>query len=115
MNSMRQYTNRKQTAKLIELGFERPKFEVETQLVSIHGKPIGTATIIGDYSIGELIEMLQTVKHSCLLIYNLGFDHRKVVFKKLKGRWEYKYRGIGDELIDLLFDAILKLKEDGVI
>ena len=55
---MRQTTLPEQTAKLIELGFERPKFEIETQLCNIKGQPLRAATIVGDYSIGELIEML---------------------------------------------------------
>lgn len=55
---MRQHTTPEQTAKLIELGFEKPKFEIETQLCNIKGQPLRAATIIGDYSIGELIEML---------------------------------------------------------
>ncbi len=104
---MKQYTSLEQTAKLIELGFEKPKGLCLSNTVDI--MPICR------YSIGELIEMLQTVNHSCLLIYNLGFDQHKVIFKKLNGRWEYKYREIGEELIDLLFNAIVKLKDDGVI
>lgn len=103
---MKQYTTPEQTAKLIELGFV-PKTKLPFEVAN---DELGYT-----YSIGELIEMLQTVKHSCLLIYNLGFDQRKVVFKKLNGRWEYKYREIGDELIDLLFNAIVNLKEEGVI
>ena len=55
---MRQYTNESQTAKLIELGFDKPKFEIETQMCNVKGQPLRVATIVGDYSIGELIEML---------------------------------------------------------
>lgn len=55
---MKLYTTSDQTAKLIELGFDRPKFEIETQLCNIKGQPLRAATIVGAYSIGELIEML---------------------------------------------------------
>ena len=55
---MKQDLSSEQTAKLIELGFEKPKFEIETQLCNIKGQPMRAATIVGDYSIGELIEML---------------------------------------------------------
>ena len=107
---MKQYTTQDQTTKLIELGFEKPSSIASVE--PIYG--MGGISVAKAYNIGELIQMLQTVKHSCLLIYNLGFGH-KVLFKKLNGRWEYQYREIGEELIDLLFNAIVKLKEEGVI
>lgn len=37
---MKQYTTPEQTAELIELGFERPKFEVETQMCNMKGQPL---------------------------------------------------------------------------
>ena len=60
---MKQYTTTEQTAKLIELGFEKPK---NTQYIqrakarNLHSPFIefGEPEFEGSYSIGELIEML---------------------------------------------------------
>ena len=116
---MKQYTTPEQTAKLIELGFEKPKFEIETQLCNIKGQPLRAAIIVGDYSIGELIEMLPEVTcrsnnddiHYYLTIYNAAME------------WNIAYRDgddelcciFADELVDALYDMILRLKEEGVI
>lgn len=107
---MRQTTLPEQTAKLIELGFEKPKFEIETQLCNIKGQPLRAATIAGDYSIGELIEILPPrYNHEDLEI------NRDWRFE----RWLVFYRGddttAATELIDALYDMIIKLKEEGVI
>ena len=56
---MRQYTNESQTAKLIELGFEKPKNERWVLDVANESTPsIQNIVKKQDYSIGELIEML---------------------------------------------------------
>lgn len=106
---MKQYTTPKQTAKLIELGFEKPKFEVETQMCNVKGQPLRVATIVGDYSIGELIEMLP--EFSC--IYDLTNMHT------MKRCWHVGHVSTlnvsADELIDALYDMVVKLKEEGVI
>lgn len=100
---MKHYTSIEQTAKLIELGFDRPKFEIETQLCNIKGGPLRAATIVGDYSIGELIEMLGVHLSS---IYYIGIVW-SVCAKGLERRSE--------ELIDALYDMIVELKKEGVI
>lgn len=100
---MRQYTTPEQTSKLIELGFEKPKFEIETQLCNMKGQPLRAATIVGDYSIGELIEMLGVHLSS---IYYIGIE------------WFVNAEGIEcrrEELVDALYDMIVKLKAEGVI
>lgn len=107
---MKQYTTPEQTTKLMELGFEKPKFEIETQLCNIKGQPLRAATIVGDYSIGELIEMLPPrYNHEDLEI------NRDWRFE----RWLVFYRGddttAATELIDALYAMILQLKEEGVI
>ena len=110
---MKQYTNESQTAKLIELGFEKPKsvshckMDLDMQIIPYR-----------DYSIGELIEMLPDVveledsgEYATLQMY---FD----LFN-----WIIEYTGVEKtgyatsaiELIDALYDMILKLKEEGVI
>lgn len=56
---MKQYLNREQTAKLIELGFEKPKNERWVLDVANESTPsIQNVVKRQDYSIGELIEML---------------------------------------------------------
>ena len=101
---MRQYTTPEQTAKLIELGFEKPKMAAPA-LKWVDGEP----TFEPQYTIGELIEMLP--EFSC--IYDLTNMHT------MKRCW---YVGqvsslnvSADELIDALYDMIVKLKEEGVI
>jgi hypothetical protein len=106
---MRQYTTPEQTAKLIELGFPRPKFEIEAQITDIHGRPQRPATIIGDYSIGELIEMLP---HNEDTPHQLSCDDMEWVVQ-----WDSGFicQTVAVELIDALFDMVVKLKEEGVI
>lgn len=53
---MKQYTTPKQTAKLIELGAEKPKSVEKVTYIEQYGCGYETA-----YSIGELIEMLPEV------------------------------------------------------
>ena len=106
---MRQYTTPEQTAKLIELGFEKPKSEVKAEQAGDY------AWYNPAYSIGELIEMLMAIKAVRLCIDN-EYDHRSLIVKRLlDGKWDILYGNVGQELVDLLFDAILKLKEEGVI
>lgn len=111
---MKQYTTPDQTAKLIELGFDRPKFEIETQLCNIKGQPLRAATIVGDYSIGELIEMLPPyITHG-----DRGFVSYLSIAPYVQG-WKMAYTHIyimlDGELVDALYYMIVKLKEEGVI
>jgi hypothetical protein len=56
---MKQYTTNEQTAKLIELGFEKPKNERWVLDVANESSPsIQNVVKRQDFSIGELIEML---------------------------------------------------------
>lgn len=93
---MKQFTTPEQTAKLIELGFEKPK--------SSHRYWRGNELIINNnYSVSELIEMLGVHLSS---IYYIGIE------------WFVNAEGIErrkDELIDAIYDMIVKLKEEGVI
>ncbi len=125
---MKQYTTPEQTSKLIELGFEKPKsiggykpklsVEYEGEQVSRVDVSEDTDSPIYAYSIGKLIEMLpQTIKN----YYDLS------IFSTLQG-WRVLYGMIGDgdmwsveyelyrkELIDALYDMIVKLKEEKLI
>ena len=114
---MKQYTSNDQTAKLIELGFDRPKNRVIKQLLDRSTDSWITIGEEGDYFIGELIEMLPDVieledsEYATLQMY---FD----VFN-----WVIEYTGVEKteyatsaiELIDALCDMLVKLKEERVI
>lgn len=96
---MKQYTNEIQTAKLIELGFEKPKLAAPA-LKWVDGEP----TFEPQYTIGELIEMLDGVSELEITRYGSGWE----VVDELRAF-------TGEELIDSLFDMIVKLKDEGVI
>ena len=116
---MKQYTNSEQTAKLIELGFEGsksiryPKNEEEAERVD------SIDFLISDYSIGELIEMLPEV----LAPSNNDDWEMPLSISTDSFMWTVEYDG-GDfipyeaasvELVDALYDMVIKLKEEGVI
>ena len=116
---MKQYTTPEQTAKLIELGFEKPKsisgycqrgpYEYDAENNTKMVVYDDTQYPIYAYSIGELIEMLP--EFSC--IYDLTNMHT------MKRCWYVGHvstLNVGaDELIDALYDMIVKLKEKEVI
>ena len=109
---MKQYTNELQTAKLIELGFEKPK---NTQYIqrakarNLHSPFIefGEPEFEGSYTIGELIEMLDKVGVTTYIRFG---GARAISLSNNKGR-----EMLGGQLIDLLFVMIVELKEEGVI
>ena len=108
---MKQYTTTEQTAKLMELGFEKP---------TMKNIPMPEGVVNEEwYSIGELIEMLPRVYIKCEIIYVLNIE----AWENHKG-WDVQYfDGIdtiahytpANELIDALWIMIVKLKEEGVI
>lgn len=107
---MKQYLNETQTAKLIELGFEKPK--------GSHSYWRGNELVINiNYSIGELFEMLpmdinNDGRFESLLIH-LNY-HRWVV--KYSGFFiEPTYQSCREELIDALYNMIIELKGEGMI
>lgn len=104
---MKQYLDQQQTAKLIELGFENPKNIVEDELYS---------DIDFAYSIGELIEMLpielEDVGINTTLTIHFDNNIANVEYIGVLG---IEYSIIKEELIDALYDMLVKLKEEGVI
>ena len=101
--TMKQYTTSEQTAKLIELGLEKPKGLAGAEPSS--GKWVRQA-----YSIGELVEMLPKTYDSEGL--SIGWHYMADV-------WIVRYPKMilihKEELVDALYDMIVKLKEEGVI
>jgi hypothetical protein len=106
--AMRQYTNEIQTAKLIELGFEKPCSIASVE--PIYG--MGGISVAKAYSIGELIEMLPMEDRA---------GERSMVYDGLEWvvNWDNDDGTINQvaatELIDALYDMVIKLKEKGVI
>lgn len=121
---MKQYLTPEQTAKLIELGFEKPKsissIKVTGNIITTADDLIGEPSsvmggkITANYSIGELIEMLPKIHPSyhdpyCL---DIGFDTVNWVVG-------YTYDGgymevaTSYELIDTLYELILYLNQEG--
>lgn len=99
---MKQYLSSEQTAKLIELGFEKPKsyHDIEWDGTEAYDYQL-------DYSIGELIEMLDKVGVTTSIRFG---GARAISLSNNKGR-----EMLGGQLIDLLFVMIIELKEEGVI
>lgn len=104
---MKQYLTPEQTAKLIELGFEKPKMAAPA-LKWVDGEP----TFEPQYTIGELIEMLPPIidEYSSQVIS--GGGTWSVHYKRI---FESRYDTSAKELIDALYDMIVKLKEKGVL
>ena len=115
---MKLYTNESQTAKLIELGLEKPKsiggykpkfsVEYEGEQVSRVDVSEDTDSPIYAYSIGELISFLpddrvsnKRLEFDCFHWF-VDWDH----FDKI-------YQTIQVELVDALYDMCVKFKEEG--
>lgn len=123
---MKQYLSKEQTAKLIELGFGKPKSissikvtgDIITTAEDLIGEPSSVmgGKINANYSIGELIEMLP-------ISFETDNDDTSWLEIEAGAVWSVSYSSLEfidydcerKELIDALFDMIVKLKKDGVI
>lgn len=113
---MKQNTTPEQTAKLIALGFDKPKSSVECELPKGDWR-IGAVGIRKAYSIGELLSFLPNDfrdKNKNL--------HTLSIYTGELGTWEINYIGFESrirtceyEFIDAAFEMCVKLKEEGVI
>lgn len=109
---MKQYTSPEQTAKLIELGFEKPSSIASVE--PIYG--MGGISVAKAYSIGELIEMLGV--HSSKRIRYVATKRAWIVDVDVLGKSGCAkcYRGVYHaEFVDALYAMIIKLKKKGVI
>lgn len=112
---MKQYTTPDQTAKLIELGFEKPKMAAPA-LKWVDGEP----TFEPQYTIGELIEMLPTrIESEVTDEYDSETAYLNIeegwVISYFNGWCTVEKYTRATELIDALYDMCVKLKEEGVI
>ena len=114
---MKQYTTTEQTAKLIELGFERPFRNEYLHIVEEYGYAVNKER---NFSIGELIDILPTKIESEVTD---EYDS-ETVYLKIEEGWTISYFNgwctvekytQATELIDALYDMLVRLKEEGVI
>lgn len=139
---MKQYTNESQTAKLIELGFEKPKSiwalscNCPSDKQLSYESSLGLTIIVEErftpeyaYSIGELIEMLpKEIEHPVWFgkkkIEEIGWWKLRIDSMGKEYPWAVVYHRedsaplameYATELIDALYDMVVKLKEEGVI
>lgn len=124
---MKQYTDKIQTAKLIELGFEKPKsisgyyqrdpYEYDAKTNTKMCVYDDTQYPIYAYSIGELLSFLpKSIKvNDCYFTLTISaeFDNWLVEYVDIAYGSQAYVRDV--ELIDALFTEIVKLKEEGVI
>ena len=114
---MKQYTNEQQTAKLIELGFEKPPKKGLLFQSNIENCHTDLMLAEENYSIGELIEMLPNVvesedsEYATLQMY---FDLFNWIIEYTDVE-EIQHATSAIELIDALYDMILKLRKEGII
>ena len=112
---MKQYLTPEQTAKLIELGFE--KLSKKGLLFQSNIENCHTDLMVAEenYSLGELIEMLPKVIDCDYDAYNLQIEagsNWKVCYVK-NGMIEDDCGS--SELIDALYEMIVKLKDKKVL
>lgn len=108
---MKQYTTPEQTAKLIELGFERPKSISNIAMVAINNLTKIDYEIERNYSIGELLSFLPL-----MIQWTPRIIRGNVIEYSFETEGsELYYCNQNNELIDNLFDMCKKFKEEGVI
>ena len=110
---MKQYTNESQTAKLIELGFEKPRALVD----KYYDFDAEVYAEVKAYSIGELLSFLsKSIKvNDCYFTLTISaeFDNWLVEYVDIAYGSQAYVRDV--ELIDALFAEIVILKEERVI
>lgn len=114
---MKMYLNVEQTAKLIELGFEKPKSIISAMAYKEDFVSEPCLDCERAYSIGELLSFLPEN------IAKVNEMPSTLNISLLNGEWcveyadflgaDFSFRSV--ELIDSIFNMIKKLKEKGVI
>ena len=117
---MKQYTSKDQTAKLIELGFPKPKFSFpieDNEHPDYVDEDGNSYSLVESYSIGELIEFLPTSFSKKDKYFHLDIFPARSGWFILYATYntEEYHRNFKRELIDALFCACVTLKEEGVI
>ena len=109
---MKQYLDKDQTTKLIELGFPKPN-SIESVDTEFDGAFAEYIIYNLRYSIGELIEFLpKEITDEYDEVTSLEFSKTEVYYTNFRVMSYYKN---SDELIDALFNMCVTLKEEGMI
>lgn len=114
---MKQYTTPEQTAKLIELGFKPDSIEFASDCEVVNEYGIERIECINpQFSVGELIEVLPDEIYVDENTYSKVIDKTGVCYYS----WELEIYAISicdvqEELIDNLYDMVVKLNEKGLI
>ena len=114
---MKQNLEESQTAKLIEMGFEKPKNRLVKQRFVRSTSSWIVVGEEGDYYIGELLSFLPE---------NIAKENEMpstLNISLMNGEWCVQYADFlgtdfefcNTELVDALYDMLVKLKEKGVI
>lgn len=104
---MKQFTSKEQTDRLIEAGFPAPR--IASPCLGIEEDYI----LVPRYTLGELIEMLPKAVDDWELSIRVDYFYKQ--------RWavEYgchvDYLAVEIELVDAIYDVLLKLKSNGKI
>lgn len=114
---MKLYTTEEQTSKLIELGFKKPPKKGLLFQSNVGNCLTDLMLAEENYSIGELIMMLpeKTNNDTLLDMLEIYIDNYKmwtVCYSNVFGELYYTYCG---ELVDALYDMLVKLKEKEVL
>ena len=119
---MKLYTTESQTAKLIELGLEKPKHTFTFKIIEHNNVKTDINMSVSNYSIGELIEMLpQYLEYKGgvagieIDYYALTIRQNVVMYCDPYMDWVEIQCNDHDELIDNLYDMVTILKEEGTI
>ena len=126
---MKQYLDQQQTAKLIELGFEKPKsvigysYPEQSDKQKAYEESLGLEPYLATvdqiefeyaYSIGELIEMLP--EYASQRLRYVATKRAWIFDVDILGKQGRCHRGAYyKELIDALYEMIIMLKEKEVI
>ena len=103
---MKQYTSQDQTAKLIELGFDKPSSIASVE--PIYG--MGGISVAKAYTIGELIDFIPDTGDEFM-------RNRQIFGQGVRFYGEHCIYDFDEEveLIDNLFNLVVRLKETGEI
>jgi hypothetical protein len=103
---MKQFTNNAETKELKTLGFALPLSISDHE----YDPEMGRTTILKNYSIGELLEIITMASNKCNKEFNVWKDDTF---------WYVKFSDLGiyhnTELVDALFDCCVNLKKNNII
>lgn len=110
---MRLETTPEQTSKLLNLGFSKPRFTVQSWRGNCHARDWEFIEERGNYFIGELISFLPQVLDK--LGFGLKIEYDPNIQLWYVGYLPSNHYTTSSELVDGLVDLLIKLKKEGMI